>query len=100
MSRERSGREPEGDDERGTVLAWRPRQRRAAGRAAALPSPERVFADWLVSIPGGADLAAAARHQIDLIDRRNSGNPDVHYLRTLLLAVAGDCTWRRPVRSL
>jgi hypothetical protein len=36
-------------------------------------------------------LEAAARYQIEMIDRRMSPHPDVQCLRMLLLAVAGEC---------
>jgi len=97
VSPERPGGHPADEAARGNVLPFRPRPRAST---VALPSPERVFADWLVSVPAGADLGAAARREIARIDLRGSGHPDVEYLRTLLLAVASDCTWRRDVRSL
>ena len=65
-----------------------------------LPSPEKVFADWLLWVPRGANLCAAARAQIALIDGCASDHPDVQILRTLLAAVAGDCTWRKPFTTL
>ena len=34
------------------------------------PPPEEVFIDWLMSVPHDADLEAAARCKIALIDRR------------------------------
>lgn len=55
-----------------------------------LPPPEEVFVDWLMSVPHDADLEAAARGQIALIDRRAPLHPDVLCLRALLAAVAGD----------
>jgi hypothetical protein len=60
-----------------------------------LPSPEQVFADWLLWVPQGADLSAAAREQIASIDRRGSLHPGAQYLRTLLVAVAGGCPRRQ-----
>ena len=65
-----------------------------------LPPPEEVFADWLLSVPHGADLAAAAREQIALIDRRMPFHPDVQCLRMLLAAVAGDIGCLRPLPNL
>jgi len=53
-----------------------------------LPSPEQVFAEWLLWVPRDADLCVAAREQIASIDRRGSRHPNVQYLRTLLRAVA------------
>lgn len=58
-------------------------------RVSPLPPPEEVFADWLLSVPHGADLAAAARRQVELIDDRGRSNPDIACLRMLLVAVAG-----------
>lgn len=72
----------------------------ATAAACPLPSPEKVFADWLRSVPRGADLCAAAREQIALIDRRASPHPDLQFLRRLLAAVAGECTWRKPFANL
>ncbi|WP_146201442.1 hypothetical protein [Pseudaminobacter salicylatoxidans] len=54
-----------------------------------LPPPAEIFIDWLMSVPVGADLAAAARNQIGLIDRRAPLHPDVRRLRMLLSALAG-----------
>ena len=65
-----------------------------------LPPPEEVFADWLLSVPHGADLRHAARRQIALIDRRRSLHPDVQVLRVLLAAVAGTGVWTPPVSNL
>ena len=65
-----------------------------------LPPPEEVFADWLLSVPHGADLRQAARRQIALIDRRRSLHPDVQVLRVLLAAVAGTGVWTPPVSNL
>jgi hypothetical protein len=73
---------------------------RSVAAACALPSPEQVFVDWLLWVPRGADLCAAAREQIALIDRRASHHPDVQFLRTLLAAVAGDSTWHKPFTNL
>jgi len=62
----------------------------------ALPSPAKVFADWLLWLPHGIDIRAAAREQIASIDRRASHHPDVQFLRMLLVALAeGD---KLPVR--
>lgn len=65
-----------------------------------LPPPEEVFIDWLMSLPHGASIEAAAQRQIALIDRRKSLHPDVQCLRTLLVAVAGTAHWRKPVSNL
>lgn len=65
-----------------------------------LAPPEEVFADWLLSVPHGADLRHAARRQIALIDRRRSLHPDVQVLRVLLAAVAGTGVWTPPVSNL
>jgi len=54
-----------------------------------LPPPDEVFADWLLSVPHGADIATAARRQVELIDDRGLTHPDVACLRMLLVAIAG-----------
>jgi hypothetical protein len=58
-------------------------------RISPLPPPEEVFADWLLSLPHDADIEAAARRQIEMIDRRATQHADVRCLRLLLAAVAG-----------
>lgn len=66
-----------------------------------LPPPEEVFIDWLLSVPANDCLEAAARYQIEIIDRSKVFlHPDVQHLRTLLVAVAGDADWPRPISSL
>jgi hypothetical protein len=66
-----------------------------------LPPPEEVFIDWLMSVPPDDCLEAAARCQIEIIDRSAVFlHPDVRHLRTLLVAVAGDADWPRPISSL
>lgn len=35
-----------------------------------LPPPEQVFLDWLLWLPAGADIEAAARREIARLDRR------------------------------
>ena len=87
-------------DDDDTIAARRPLDAEAMRAASPLPPPEEVFADWLMSVPHGADLAAAARRQIALIDRRMPFHPDVQCLRMLLVAVAGDGGWQRPLRNL
>lgn len=88
-------------DNDNTVAARRRRIDRMAGAAISpLPPPQEVFADWLLSVPHGADLEAAARKQIALIDRRASLHPDVLCLRMLLVAVAGDGDRRKPAAAL
>jgi hypothetical protein len=57
-------------------------------RSAPLPEPEDVFMEWLVSLPRGADLEAAALRQIGLIDRRAPLGPQGLRLRALFAAVA------------
>ena len=87
-------------DDDDTIAARRPFNAEAMRAVSPLPPPEEVFADWLMSVPHGADLAAAARSQIALIDRRMPFHPDVQCLRMLLVAVAGDGGWQRPLRNL
>ena len=79
-----TARDPDG-------LSIRPRPLRASGtgRVSPLPPPEEVFADWLLSVPHGEDLAAAARRQVEMIDDRGPSHPDAACLRMLLVAVAG-----------
>ena len=86
------------DDE--AIAARRPLGLWTLRTVSPLPPPEEVFADWLLSVPHGADLEAAARKQIALIDRRMPFHPDVQCLRMLLVAVAGDGGWQRPLRNL
>jgi hypothetical protein len=74
--------------------------RETMARISPLPPPEEVFADWLMSVPRDADIEAAARRQIEVIDRRASFHPDVRCLRMLLVAVADDACWRPPVPNL
>jgi hypothetical protein len=57
--------------------------------ASPLPPPEEIFVDWLMSVPAGADLEAAARRQIALIDRRTPLHPAVQCLHALLATMAG-----------
>lgn len=83
-----------------TIAARRPLDAGALRVISPLPPPEEVFADWLMSVPHGADLAAAARKQIALIDRRMPFHPDVQCLRMLLVAVAGNGNWCVPGRNL
>jgi hypothetical protein len=82
------------------AMARQGADRPVAAAACPLPSPEEVFADWLRSVPRDADLGAAAKEQMALIDRRASHHPDVQFLRKLLAAVAGECTWRKPFANL
>lgn len=65
-----------------------------------LPPPEEVFIDWLMALPYDACIETAARGQIALIDKRNLLHPDVQYLRTLLVAIAGTIHWSWPVTNL
>jgi len=65
-----------------------------------LPPPEEVFIDWLMSVPHDADLEAAARRKIALIDRCGSLHPDVFRLRTLLAVLAGTGAWPKHVPNL
>ena len=74
--------------------------RRTMASISPLPPPEEVFMDWLMSVPHGDSLEAAARYQIEMIDRRGSLHPDVQCLRTLLLAVAGACDWPKRIANL
>lgn len=83
------------------VTARRKLCRKAMAAISPLPPPEEIFADWLLSVPAEDCLEAAARHQIDIIDRSAVVlHPHVRQLRTLLLAVAGECDWREPITNL
>jgi len=86
-------------DDDDTIAARRPLDHKAMRAVSPLPPPQEVFLDWLMSVPHGADLAAAARRQIALIDRRMPFHPDVQCLRMLLVAIAGD-GGQRPLRNL
>ena len=83
-----------------TVVARQALDLRTMASIAPPPSPETVFVEWLLWLPRGANLRAAARQQIALIDRHASVHPDVQFLRTLLAAVAGEGTWRKPFTNL
>lgn len=87
-------------DNDNAVTVRRPIDRKAIAAISPLPPPEEVFADWLLSVPHGADLETAARKQIALIDRSASLHPDLLCLRTMLAAIAGDCVWRRRTTNL
>lgn len=87
-------------DDDDTTAARRPFTRETLRTISPLPPPEEVFADWLLSVPHGADLEAAARKQIALIDQHMSFHPDVQCLRMLLVSVAGDGIWHSSLRIL
>lgn len=73
--------------------------RKAMAAISPLPPPDEVFVDWLLSVPANDCLEAAARYQIEIIDRSAVLlHPDVRHLRTLLVAVAGD--WTNPTSNL
>jgi hypothetical protein len=92
------------------MIARRPHglgtRRRSLGRedmarVTPLPPPEEVFADWLLSVPHEDCMEAAARFQIELIDRSPAAShPDVRHLRLLLVAVAGDGVWQANDQNL
>ncbi len=82
------------------VIAPARRNGRAAmAKISPLPPPEEVFADWLVALPPGACIEAAARRQIALIDRAGLCHPDLQRLRVLLAGVAGAVHWQKPAIS-
>lgn len=58
------------------------------------PAAEQVLIDWMLSVPRGVNLEAAARQQIALIDKRALMHPELQYLRTLFVGIAGECNWR------
>lgn len=92
------------------MIARRPQglgtRRRSLGRedvarVSPLPPPEEVFADWLLSVPHDDCMEAAARFQIELIDRSPAAShPDVRCLRLMLVAIAGDGVWQANDRNL
>lgn len=47
-------------------------------------SPEEVFLAWLVALPEGVDVAAAARQQITRLDEAVAVSPPLRRLRALL----------------
>lgn len=70
-------------------------------RVSQLPPPEEVFADWLLSVSHDDCMEAAARFQIELIDRSPAAwHPDVRHLRLMLVAIAGDGVWQANDRNL
>jgi len=72
------------DEEKIVARRRRRIDRATMARISPLPPPEEVFADWLVSVPANDCLEAAARFQIELIDRSAVvQHPDVRRLRTL-----------------
>lgn len=52
-------------------------------------SPEEVFLAWLVALPEGVDVAAAARKQITRLDEAAAVSPPLRRLRALLEEAAG-----------
>lgn len=60
------------------------------------PAPEDVFLVWLLNLPDGADLAAAARSEIARIDRSRLRNAKVARLRDLFVEAA--CSADAPPR--
>ena len=76
----------------------------ADGRAKAsndtFPAAEQVLVDWMMSVPRGVNLEAAARQQIALIDKRAMVHPELQYLRTLFVGIAGECNWRGAFTNL
>ena len=61
------------------------------------PAPEDVFLVWLLDLPDGADLAAAARTEIARIDRSRLRNAKVARLRDLFVEAA--CSADAPPRQ-
>ena len=85
----------------GTIIPLRGRGRDQTNARSghSVPSPAKVFAAWVLSLPKEADFGEAARQQIALIDRHASTDPEVYFLRTLLMAVAGEGATRNPGQS-
>ena len=87
----------------GKVVSRRPGRgdHRILTAVSPLPPPEEVFFDWLMSVPADGCLEAAARWQIEIIDRSPVVlNPDVLRLRTLFVAMAGKADWNKPISNL
>jgi hypothetical protein len=92
------------------MTARRPRRRGALRRrdrtlrpvpaVSPLPPPEEVFLDWLVSMADCEDIEAEARLQAEQIADRAPRHADAQCLRSLLLAVAGERSWPKPVANL
>ena len=59
-------------------------------------APEDVFLVWLLDLPDGADLAAAARREIARIDRSTVRTANVARLRDLFVEAA--CSAGAPPR--
>ncbi len=58
-----------------------------------MPSPEDVFLAWLLSLPSGADIAAAALIEIERLDRAaplSSGPARLKSLMEQAVATAAD----------
>jgi hypothetical protein len=72
-------------------------QRPIAARS--LPSPESIFAEWLLWLPRGTNPCDAARAQLASLDRRSLDFPEVQRLRALLAAVAGDGARHQPITN-
>ena len=49
-----------------------------------LPSPEDVFLAWLLSLAAGADIAAAARIEIERLERAGPLSPGPARLKSLM----------------
>ena len=60
-------------------------------------APEDVFLVWLLDLPDGADLAAAARSEIARIDRSTLRNAKLARLRDLFVEAA--CSADAPPRQ-
>ena len=80
------------------TVGRRRRDRATLAKVSPLPPPDEVFADWLVSLQPNACLEAAARKQIEMIDRSSVAlHLSIQHLRLLLLAVADDSDRKRQV---
>lgn len=53
-----------------------------------LPEPEDIFLAWLLQVPEGVDLAAAAQREVERIDQSRVRGMAVARLRDLFVAAA------------
>lgn len=61
-----------------------------------LPSPVKVFLDWLEWLPPQSNIQLEAARAVAHIDRRGLQHRDALALRTLLDAVAGPASGPKP----
>jgi|APThiThiocy_ev2_2_1041544.scaffolds.fasta_scaffold01235_12 hypothetical protein len=74
----RMSRHPETADEH-------PTSGLATSSRCASATPQDVFLAWLLTLPDGTDVPAAARLEVDMIDRSKSPLPALLTLRTMMV---------------